>query len=74
MMLRGAYVIPFQVSQPNFVTNNSVQAAGVVLLTNDSLRRDISGKIVLIVKMLTQGLIGFFAHGILWPNHEIWRR
>ena len=59
---QGAYVIPFQVSQPNFVTNNSVQAE-VVLLTNDSLRRDISGKIVLI-ENADPGFDWIFAHGI----------
>ena len=59
---QGAYVIPFQVSQPNFVTNNSVQAE-VVLLTNDSLKRDISGKIVLI-ENADPGFDWIFAHGI----------
>ena len=59
---QGAYVIPFQVSQPNFVTNNSVQAE-VVLLTNDSLQRDISGKIVLI-ENADPGFDWIFAHGI----------
>ena len=59
---QGAYVIPFQVSQPNFVTNNSAQAE-VVLLTNDSLQRDISGKIVLI-ENADPGFDWIFAHGI----------
>ena len=58
----GAYVIPFQVSQPNFVTNNSVQAE-IVFLTNDSLKKDISGKIVLI-ENADPGFDWIFARGI----------
>jgi len=58
----GAYVIPFQVSQPNFVTNKSARAE-LVFLANDSQEKDISGKIVLI-ENADPGFDWIFAHGI----------
>ena len=58
----GVYVIPFQISQPNFVTNNRIQG-DIVLLTNERVETDISGKIVLI-ENADPGFDWIFAHDI----------
>ena len=43
----GVHVVPFQVSQPNFITNKKVTGA-CIKLTSDHNAVDLNGKIVLI--------------------------
>ena len=44
----GVHVVPFQVSNPNFITHKAISAAAVILDVETSVSPDLSGKIVLI--------------------------
>ena len=58
----GVHVVPFQVSQPNFITDKRIDAECISLSTNDN-PPDISGKIVLI-ESADPGFDWIFAHKI----------
>jgi phosphohistidine swiveling domain-containing protein len=44
----GVYIVPFQVSNPNFITHKAISAPAVILDMETSVSPDLSGKIVLI--------------------------
>ena len=58
----GVHVVPFQVSQPNFITEKRIDAECVNLSSNDT-PPDITGKIVLI-ESADPGFDWIFAHNI----------
>lgn len=58
----GVHVVPFQVSQPNFITEKRIDAECINLSSNESTP-DISGKIVLI-ESADPGFDWIFAHKI----------
>ena len=59
----GTYIVPFQVSQPNFITQKSVTGPCILLNSDFDSKTTLIGKVVLI-EGADQALIGFFSQNI----------